>query len=87
MMERIEQNVVFFQAEVFGGGFGLVHFFNPFFFPRRRFFPFFSISPFFFPSSLEERKIGTVCTTRSINVRMEILTGVWLKGIIVPTDS
>lgn len=30
-------------------GFGSPFFFNPFFFPRRRFFPFFFISPFFFP--------------------------------------
>ncbi|MDF2716746.1 MAG: hypothetical protein K0R28_3671 [Paenibacillus sp.] len=31
------------------GGFGHQPFFNPFFFPRRRFFPFFFFSPFFFP--------------------------------------
>ncbi|MDF2721216.1 MAG: LysM protein [Paenibacillus sp.] len=32
-----------------GFGFGHPHFFNPFFFPQRRFVPFFFFSPFFFP--------------------------------------
>lgn len=46
----------------FGGGFGFGHqpFFNPFFFPRRRFVPFFFFSPFFFPFfRAEEDRDGT----------------------------